>query len=58
MSTIYETKLRKARIDTDRIMNGLEPIYADYEKELNPKQARIHNKWALKAHAAIHGGAR
>lgn len=45
MPTIYETKLRKARIDTERIQNGLEPIYGASEKELNAKQAKIHREY-------------
>lgn len=50
MKTIYEIKLRKARIDTERIQNGLEPMYASYEKELNAKQAKIHNDYEKKNH--------
>lgn len=45
VKTLYEIKLRKARIDTERIQNGLEPMYAAYEKELNAKQAKIHRAY-------------
>jgi len=44
MKTIYEIKLQKARIDTERIRSGLEPIYGSSEKELNAKQAKVHRE--------------
>ena len=42
---VRETKLRNGRIDTARILCGLDPIYAPHEKTLNEPQTRIHEKY-------------
>lgn len=48
MKTLYEIKQRKARIDTERIKAGLEPVYAAYEKELTEAQAKVHRAYDTK----------
>lgn len=46
MNVDYKTKLRRARIDTQRILDGLDPIFTI--KELNEEQARIHRNYDKK----------
>lgn len=40
MKTLYEIKQQKARIDTMRIENGLQPVYSAYEKEHSGNEFR------------------
>ena len=43
--SVYETKLRKARIDEERAKAGLEPMYSTHEKERGKPCEHLAGYW-------------